>query len=305
MTMATTHMKTILLTFLATLSVQWAAAQSFALHWIGASAATCDQQLWFRHNFFFDKTPKTLFIQLASTGNYCLYVNQYNVSRNVLLPFRSDKERSLPAEQTFDLTPYLRPDTNTVAIWYAPTASHKRVGEPQIAACIFGTDEEGNAISYTTSREWLWSYANASLSCIDATAFRPDWNAATHTIIPWSPAEPTPAPHERMASTSYRYRRVAQVYSPIWTQTTNDSLRAGFPTTVRGWIRITLRETQPGERIVVNGLTYICSGTMDEQVCRRFSTETKKEVTITGDKRFKPGQVQNIEGLMIEEFGEE
>lgn len=303
--MATIHMKTIILTLLATLSVQWVAAQAFALPWIGASVATGDQQLWFRHNYFFDKTPKTLFIQLASTGSYNLYVNQYNVSRNVLLPFRSDKESSLPAEQTFDLTPYLRSDTNTVAVWYAPATSHKCDGEPQIAACIFGTDEEGNAISYTTSRDWLWSYANASHSCIDATAFRTDWNAATHTIIPWTTVEPTSAPHERMSSASYRYRRVTQVYTPIWKQVAKDSLRAGFPTTVNGWIRITLRETQPGERIVVNGLTYICSGTMDEQVCRRFSTETTKEVTITGDKWFKPGQVQNIEGLMIEEFGEE
>ena len=303
--MAATHMKTIVFSLLTALSVQLASAQSFALPWIGASAATGEQQLWFRHNFFFDNTPKTLSIQLATTGNYCLYVNQYNVSRNVLLPYRSDKERQLPAEQTFDLTPYLRPDTNTVAIWYAPATDHKKAGEPQIAAYIFGTDNEYHAFSYSTSQEWLWSYANAANSYIDATAFRPDWNAATIAMTPWVPAEPTPAPQKRMASTSYRYRRVSHVYPPTWMLTTNDTLQAGFPTTINGWIRVTLRGTQAGEQIFVNGLTYICSGTMDEQICRRFTTETAKEVTITGDEHFKPSQVQNIEGLMIEKFGEE
>ena len=41
-------------------------------------------------------------------------------------------------------------------------------------------------------------------------------------------------------------------------------------------------------------------GTNDEQAIGRFAMLPWRSVTITGDRRFKPEQVQNVEGLEME-----
>ena len=47
-------------------------------------------------------------------------------------------------------------------------------------------------------------------------------------------------------------------------------------------------------------MRYICNGTIDEQAIGRFAMLPWRSVTITGDRRFKPEQVQNVEGLEME-----
>lgn len=277
------------------------AAQGFALQWIGASTSTDDYQVWFRRTFATGGKPQSAHIELASVGSFRLYVNEYNVCRDVLSPYRTDGDTSSPISQTFDITPYLRPDTNTVAIWYAPQRSHTTV-EPQIAACIYGTDNEGIPFTFNTSTDWIWSHANASSQWIDATAYRTDWNTTTPSVIPWQHVVDTPCPDMPTMPSSAIVHRVTHEIKPTWTNIGKDSIEAGFPVHINGWIRITLRGATLGEMITVNQLSYRCIGTMDEQVCRRFTTESTDHVVIKGDSHFRPEQVQNIEGLQIEEI---
>ncbi len=294
-------MKNILLIAILFVSSLPLTAQSFGLQWIGAGTSTADYQLWFRRAFTTDHTPQCAHIELATTGRFRLYVNQYNVSRNVLLPYRQEGDTSTPISQTFDITPYLRPDTNTVAIWYAP--SHWQAeGEPQIAACIYGTDSEDTPFAFHTDADWTWSHANACSRWIDATAYRPDWNTASPSVIPWQHAVETSSPDTPTLPCSPYARRVLHEVTPAWTNKGKDSIEAGFPVHIKGWIRVTLRGAKAGETITVNQLTYRCDGTMDEQVCRRFTTESTDRVVIKGDSHFKPEQVQNIEGLQIGEI---
>lgn len=84
------------------------------------------------------------------------------------------------------------------------------------------------------------------------------------------------------------------------TETDKRSVTYAFPHVFMGFVRVTIRDARPGETIFINGMRYICNGTIDEQAIGRFAMLPWRSVTITGDRRFKPEQVQNVEGLEME-----
>ena len=84
------------------------------------------------------------------------------------------------------------------------------------------------------------------------------------------------------------------------TETDKRSVTYAFPHAFMGFVRVTIRDARPGETIFINGMRYICNGTIDEQAIGRFAMLPWRSVTITGDRRFKPEQVQNVEGLEME-----
>lgn len=298
-------MKTLISFLLALYSLPPLHAQQYGMEWIGATVPTADTQLWYVRTIATSRPWKTARLEIATTGHYCLYVNQYNIDRSVLMPHRKEHERHLPARQDIDITPYLRPDTNTIAVWYAPQNAHTKANEPQIAAWVYGTDIDGTPFSYPTDNDWTWSFANAGTDWTDATTYRPDWNQAAHPIMGWQPAMPTASPTLPMASSPCRTPHIVNELRPSWQSAKADSLVAGFPGTFHGWIRVTIRGAHPGERITINKMTYTCDGTMDEQACHRFSTESVNRVVVRGDRWFQPSQIQSIEGLEIKETKEE
>jgi hypothetical protein len=115
---------------------------------------------------------------------------------------------------------------------------------------------------------------------------------------------PTPSSdHTRLALTdlttaAYTYR-IVSLLSPVRTTITDQGLQYDFGRAFDGWVRLTIRDARKGQRLQMGGLTYICSGEMDEQMCRKFTIARQKEVTVTGDKYFKPEQIQAVEGLEI------
>ena len=54
-----------------------------------------------------------------------------------------------------------------------------------------------------------------------------------------------------------------------------------------------------GEHITVNGASFTCHGTTDEQASTLFVPRYYRWVVITGDENFTPDQIQQIEGLRI------
>ena len=280
------------------LSLQMA-AQSFGTQWIGATTSTDDNQLWFRRAYVLPTSIHRAHLEITTTGRVAVYVNQYNVSRDVLMPYREKHETHCPACLSFDVTPYIQADTNTIAVWYAPQESHEKEGEPQIAVWFYGTDTQGKAFAFASDKSWTWSIANANSVCIDATDWRPDWNSATPDIMPWVGATSAQSPQQPLAKNPHLAQRITKEMQPSWTHVTPDSIEAGFPAPLHGWIRVTLRGAHSGERITINKLHYICNGNMDEQACRRFTEENTDHVIIKGDSRFNAAQVQNIEGLQI------
>lgn len=80
----------------------------------------------------------------------------------------------------------------------------------------------------------------------------------------------------------------------------NERVTAVFPQPFFGFVRITFRGARRGERVATdNGLAYICSNQIDEQLFGRFLPRVHNIFSILGDRRFQSSQVQYVEGLEL------
>ncbi len=83
----------------------------------------------------------------------------------------------------------------------------------------------------------------------------------------------------------------------------NERVTAVFPQPFFGFVRITFRGARRGERVATdNGLAYICSNHIDEQLFGRFLPRVHNIFSILGDRRFQSSQVQYVEGLELSSY---
>lgn len=83
----------------------------------------------------------------------------------------------------------------------------------------------------------------------------------------------------------------------------NERVTAVFPQPFFGFVRITFRGARRGERAATdNGLAYICSNQIDEQLFGRFLPRVHNIFSILGDRRFQSLQVQYVEGLELSSY---
>lgn len=83
----------------------------------------------------------------------------------------------------------------------------------------------------------------------------------------------------------------------------NERVTAVFPQPFFGFVRITFRGARRGERVATdNGLAYICSNQIDEQLFGRFLPRVHNIFSILGDRRFQSSQVQYVEGLELSSY---
>ena len=78
-------------------------AQEFATHWIACPDADSTSQVWFRHTYIADGAAASATITVATTGLFELYINERNVSTDVLMPCRKPFSDN-PEAITFDVT---------------------------------------------------------------------------------------------------------------------------------------------------------------------------------------------------------
>lgn len=83
----------------------------------------------------------------------------------------------------------------------------------------------------------------------------------------------------------------------------NERVTAVFSQPFFGFVRITFRSARRGERVATdNGLAYICSNQIDEQLFGRFLPRVHNIFSILGDRRFQSSQVQYVEGLELSSY---
>lgn len=83
----------------------------------------------------------------------------------------------------------------------------------------------------------------------------------------------------------------------------NERMTAVFPQPFFGFVRITFRGARRGERVATdNGLAYICSNQIDEQLFGRFLPHVHNIFSILGDRRFQSSQVHYVEGLELSSY---
>ena len=279
-------------------------AQEFNCYWICHPEADDSSQIQFQHTFRSIKRPQQASLTVASTGRFQVFVNERNVSRDVLLPSMAHSKNTAQAI-SFDITRFLDEQYNTIAIWYSPIEGIKT--DKQISACYSGLDYNGKPFSHFADGSWNCKTTGmytlpGNEEYIDGRRKNALWKSTDTGNLDWkNPCTSSDTTHFMyiLNTSIYPSQHIVKHLEPVNISTDNLGTHVDFGRTFTGWIRITLREAKMGEEIQIGGLTYICTGEMDEQACRKFTYDTQKTVLITGDSDFKPEQIQTIEGLEI------
>ncbi len=294
------------------------AAQPPALRWMLAPLAGDTSCVWFRRTFVGTSRPRSATVSVATAGRFVLYVNGRNVSTSLYMPCRADGDTAAVAVD-FDVTRFLRPDSNTIAVLSVPDG--RTAGAP-LAVGYSGVGRDGSRFAFSGHDGWLCRAAAVRLApggaeTCDArleahpaaygNLFMPEW-------MPACPASPPcgqsvawigmsaeclfgcpSVPYGIAADDAARLRAILRPrYSDAWGHAVAYDFSPGF----YGLVRVTLRGCAPGDTITVGGLTYICSGEADEQAIVRFSPRYMRKVVVDG-KSLDRSQVQEVEALCM------
>lgn len=275
-------------------------SQEFGTHWISYPLPNDSSEILFRKTFTSQHRPQQALITFATCGKVRVYVNERNVSRDL---YFDNTDTTNIVVRTLDITRFLNAERNIIAVWYAPMPN-KPVSK-QLSLEYYGRDLRGKTFYYKTDKSWYCkilkgSYHNAKEQ-FDSRYYDNSWKSMEHSIASWQ--HPTGA----FASEKCLPLQLKQLPSPSLTlnhiiaptASCSDSLGVtyDFGRTIKGTIRLTLRDTKKGEIIKMGNFSYICNGEMDEQAFLRFSQESQKSIRIEGSKHFSPSQIRNVEGL--------
>lgn len=285
-------------------------SQEFGTHWISYPLPNDSSEVLFRHTYLSTQRPRQASITFASTGNVRIYMNGRNVTRDVFLGNETICCSSSPKERclfirTYDVSRFLRTDSNTIAVAYLPTAGMP-LGK-QLSLAYDGIDHEGHAFHHQADGGWQCLSTHNTRTLFDNNSYENDWKESdTHNsgwIAPTGAFESVASERDsqslsiQMVRPPYSYYGTKNMLLPLKENRGKSQTTYDFGRSFEGTIRITLRDARKGERIHINGFTYICSGDMDEQAYLRLACSRQRVVTITGDKNFKTSQIQNVEGL--------
>lgn len=275
------------------------AAQGFDAHWIGSGLQDSTQHVWFRKTFTTKEKPLRARLLVTTTGNCDVYVNEWNASRGL-----STVNRPLPSNEpmtvSLDITNLLRTDSNTIALWYAPSApadSHK-----QISATLFGTDRKGARFALYSDSSWLCKPSSRRLKADGSEAqdgkdYDSEWNTNRLKMALWRPASEFHSTQEPLLQASKAVtsiEKAVRVRSSKYFDVVGDTVFYEFGEPFHGFIRATLRNCKRGEIVHFDDFEYVCSGRIDEQAYPKFSRFYGKRIAVSGDKRFKREQIENL-----------
>lgn len=309
-------MRTPALVFLLLSVAQAALGGQFNTHWIYAPQADSLSHVWFRRAFISGGRPRQASITVTSTGFYKLYVNECNVGVALFYPLRHGGDDS-PVATTFDVTPYLRRDTNVVALLYSPT--HPSAMRRQVAVSFYGTDAGGRPFCRFSDGSWLCRRANSRLTAdggelVDGREHDPSWKAATiYNQALWLSAVPL-RPGDRPGDRSGGATLTVRCHDfGAWASEDGAVLKAThittfgpgdisngpdylqLPTAIIGFPRVTMRNARSGQTVGTGSLTYVCSGRMDEQAFPVFSLGTLRAIHIDGGGGFSASCITGVE----------
>lgn len=280
--------------FLATMMSIGCLGNDWGMHWIKCQEATSDEQVWFRNVVLLDGRPSMARISVASQGNFILYVNGYNVCLDVLAPYGDRDDRTLIARDV-EVTQYLRPGSNIIAVWYSPRHGNATYCDKQLSLTFYGHhDQLHYSFSFHTDEGWSCRPACATSisSCstndifpvdsrkqltesFDNSQYESDWNVSDTTVMGWNHAVSCPRalPSQNITEQKFDYQSL-QVHKIRtgqldFSRPTHPICQFGHP--FKGWIRVTIRGMHKGDTLRIGDYRYVCSGELDEQACQRFT----------------------------------
>lgn len=280
----------------------------FGWQWMSSPSAEGVPQVWFRHTSTGVGEVEKATLTLCTTGFARAYVNGRLVDPSPLSPPRRDGDNSLKLLSR-DVTAFMvSDDTLDVALWCAQPD-----GLPcAVAARLDCMRADGAAFTVVSDSSWLCRPVPVEEdSCgtvtFDSRQWHPTWSYGETDWARWTPvavADGVTAdalPEAGTPSGGDAPRLAVKAISAA-SETGRDAHSAhyDFGHAFVGLIRVTLRDAVPGEVVRVGDTRYVCSGLTDEQLIARFRARQWREVTVDGDSRFRPSQVQCVEGLELE-----
>ena len=117
-----------------------ARSQSFGTHWIASPQVDSTSQVWFKQSFVLPRRPHRVMLTVLSTGYFAVHVNKWKVDLASIAPYRAYGD-TLARGVCYDVTRYMRRDTNVVAVWYSPVFPH--IEPRQLSVSLVMTDPQG------------------------------------------------------------------------------------------------------------------------------------------------------------------
>ena len=304
-------------------------AQQFAAEWMTVSNATDSHCQWFRHTFVADSSdsPRRASVCVATASRFVLYVNGRNVSTSLFMPGMVSNDISptmanisKPVAITYDVSRFLRPDSNTVALLVAPETNSRRA--PSVAVGFFGTTVSRQPFARQSAEGWMCHESSTLLTpegeIMDGRSDALSPAYGDMVMAQWCPVVSTALPdggniHDLgiAAESLYGYNthgynpmednaaRVVKILFPHDMSLKSHSAVYRFASGFYGIVRVTLRGCRRGERISIGCLDYVCSGELDEQAYCRFSPRMHGAVVVEGNRWFRPEQIQQVEAICM------
>lgn len=281
--------------------VQSSYTQEFSTHWISHPTPNDSTEVLFCHTYTTQRCNKKAILSFASKGHLKVFFNERNISQDITFNNPSPQKIGIVS---YDVSRYLRPDSNTIAVWYAPETGTDI--SKQVSLEYYGEDADGQDFYHQADGSWLClalqkSYIKRNKECFNASTYSHEWKASDYDRKKWLHplgAYGNTSPDTIVGNTYNNYNdKLYRVLKPINSYKDASGIHYDFGRSFHGTIRLTLREARKTEVIHIDDFTYICNGDLDEQAFRRFSTTRQRTFTIWGDKHFKPSQITNVEGL--------
>lgn len=295
--------------------------QEFNTHWIYAPQTDSTSHVWFRRGFITDGRPRRATVTVTTTGYYKLYVNECNVGTALYHPLREGGDTTAIAT-SFDITSYLRPDSNVIALIYSPSVIRSgtcRQTHRQVSVNIYGQSHNDSAFSYYSDGSWLCRRANSRMTSdggelVDGREHDPSWKANTiYNQALWIHAMESSDEVNGYGNSDYNvegqqdsnsnkafYVSHIMPYTSDGISLTDDKLTAIIlPIATYGFLRATIREARYGEEMSIGNIHYICNGSIDEQAYPQFSLGTYSTILLTGDSHFRTSQIMSLEAVSV------
>ena len=277
-------------------------SQEFGCHWVSFPLPNDSSEVIFKQTYTYKQKPLLASITLASTGNVKVYVNERNISRDILI---KGMDNGSLIYRTFNITRYLKPNKNTISVWYAPT-QNSLVGK-QLSLEYYGIDADGENFYHKADGKWLCKELHgcstpSDKEYYDATRIPHNWktfDASQSKTWQHPTGCPTRNDSNIGARISFKQNLLNKILRPVATYTDSVGFHIDFGRPFYGTIRLTIRDAKRGAQMNISGLNYVCTGEMDEQAFRRFNFQKQRVFKILGEE-FKKNWIVFIEGLEIE-----
>lgn len=287
-------------------------AQGVLCSWLSDPMVKNGQQTLFMRTYIAQQEITNASLTIASKGPYRLFVNGRAVYTSYVYG-EALKPESDCETLYLDVTDYMRADSNTIAVWYAPNVDNRNFSysevQPMVAVNFYGIENNGAEFSYISDSTWICKNANGysdiNIENENALEYVEGWNLGEpndqmlwrHSQVVKSNWETIMKSYQRQVFSDYSLKVILPNYFDVADD--KNVISYDFDKGFWGTVRVTIRGANVGKKIYFNGSEYVCNGQLDEQYIGRFVHYGMRKLHITGDFFFQTNQIVKVEGLEI------